>query len=91
MLIFMSYWLYSLAGAPVVASFPHFYLAEDKYVDAIEGMSPDREHHQTYLDLNPVSKSSSSNNKYKQGCWYLAFTSTVTVIKRWEELYRSTS
>uniref|UniRef100_A0A8C8DM32 Lysosome membrane protein 2 n=1 Tax=Oryzias sinensis TaxID=183150 RepID=A0A8C8DM32_9TELE len=42
-------------GAPVVASFPHFYLAEDKYVDAIEGMSPDREHHQTYLDLNPTT------------------------------------
>lgn len=41
-------------GAPVVASFPHFHLADDKYVSAIEGMSPQREHHQTFLDLNPV-------------------------------------
>ncbi|KAG7241139.1 hypothetical protein INR49_025882 [Caranx melampygus] len=41
-------------GAPVVASFPHFYLAEEKYAEAIEGMSPKREHHQTFLDLNPV-------------------------------------
>ncbi|KAF3849169.1 hypothetical protein F7725_015666 [Dissostichus mawsoni] len=41
-------------GAPVVASFPHFYLGEEKYVAAIEGMSPKREHHQTYLDLNPT-------------------------------------
>ncbi|XP_058473055.1 lysosome membrane protein 2-like isoform X1 [Solea solea] len=42
-------------GAPVVASFPHFYLAEDKYVEAIQGLSPQREHHQTYLDLNPTT------------------------------------
>lgn len=44
-----------LLGAPVVASFPHFYLAEDKYVKAVGGMSPQREHHQTFLDLNPVT------------------------------------
>ncbi|XP_054468451.1 lysosome membrane protein 2-like isoform X2 [Anoplopoma fimbria] len=42
-------------GAPVVASFPHFYLADNKYVAAVEGMSPKREHHQTYLDLNPTT------------------------------------
>ncbi|XP_023264420.1 lysosome membrane protein 2-like isoform X1 [Seriola lalandi dorsalis] len=42
-------------GAPVVASFPHFYLADDQYPDAIEGMSPQREHHQTFLDLNPTT------------------------------------
>uniref|UniRef100_A0A8C6M8I0 Scavenger receptor class B, member 2 n=1 Tax=Nothobranchius furzeri TaxID=105023 RepID=A0A8C6M8I0_NOTFU len=42
-------------GAPVVASFPHFYLGEDKYIDAIGGMSPQREHHQTFLDLNPTT------------------------------------
>lgn len=42
-------------GAPVVASFPHFHLADDKYVAAIKGMSPQMQHHQTFLDLNPVS------------------------------------
>ncbi|XP_075944137.1 lysosome membrane protein 2-like isoform X1 [Anarhichas minor] len=42
-------------GAPVVASFPHFYLADNKYVAAIEGMSPKRQHHQTFLDLNPTT------------------------------------
>lgn len=42
-------------GAPVVASFPHFYLAESKYVNAIGGMSPERTHHQTFLDLNPTT------------------------------------
>ncbi|KAM4527349.1 lysosome membrane protein 2-like isoform 1-T1 [Odontesthes bonariensis] len=42
-------------GAPVVASFPHFFLAEDKYAAAISGMSPQRKHHQTFLDLNPTT------------------------------------
>lgn len=42
-------------GAPVVASFPHFYLADNKYVAAIEGLSPERTHHQTFLDLNPTT------------------------------------
>uniref|UniRef100_A0A3B4ZUS7 Scavenger receptor class B member 2 n=1 Tax=Stegastes partitus TaxID=144197 RepID=A0A3B4ZUS7_9TELE len=42
-------------GAPVVASFPHFYLADSKFVGAIEGMSPERTHHQTFLDLNPTT------------------------------------
>lgn len=39
----------------MVASFPHFYLADDKYVNAVEGMSPERVHHQTFLDLNPTT------------------------------------
>ncbi|XP_040915430.1 lysosome membrane protein 2-like isoform X2 [Toxotes jaculatrix] len=42
-------------GAPVVASFPHFHLADEKFVAAIDGMSPQREHHQTFLDLNPTT------------------------------------
>lgn len=46
---------FPLVGAPVVASFPHFHLADGKYVNAIKGISPQREHHQTFLDLNPVS------------------------------------
>ncbi|CAB1351995.1 unnamed protein product, partial [Coregonus sp. 'balchen'] len=42
-------------GAPVVTSFPHFYLGDEKYSNAIEGLNPVREHHQTYLDLNPTT------------------------------------
>ncbi|KAL4617317.1 lysosome membrane protein 2-like [Arapaima gigas] len=41
--------------APVVISFPHFYMADEKYVKAIEGMSPNQEDHETYLDLNPTT------------------------------------
>lgn len=42
-------------GAPIVVSFPHFYQAESKYIDAIDGMNPNKEEHETYLDLNPTT------------------------------------
>ncbi|XP_041107147.1 lysosome membrane protein 2-like [Polyodon spathula] len=41
-------------GAPVVISFPHFYQADQKYVDAIEGLSPNKDDHETFLDINPL-------------------------------------
>uniref|UniRef100_A0AAY4ERW3 Uncharacterized protein n=1 Tax=Denticeps clupeoides TaxID=299321 RepID=A0AAY4ERW3_9TELE len=42
-------------GVPVVVSFPHFYLGDEQYYGSISGLSPKREHHQTYLDLNPTT------------------------------------
>lgn len=36
-------------------SFPHFYLADEKFVSAIGGMHPNKEEHETYVDVNPVS------------------------------------
>ncbi|XP_056586962.1 lysosome membrane protein 2 [Triplophysa dalaica] len=41
-------------GAPVVVSFAHFHLGDKKYADAIDGISPVHELHQTFLDLNPT-------------------------------------
>ncbi len=44
---------------PVVISFPHFYMAEDRYIDGVVGMHPD-EQYVTEVKLEPVS------NKLKQ-------------------------
>lgn len=41
-------------GAPIVVSFPHFYQADPKYINAIDGLNPNKEEHETYLDLQPV-------------------------------------
>lgn len=41
-------------GAPIVVSFPHFYQADPKYINAVDGLNPNKEEHETYLDLQPV-------------------------------------
>lgn len=46
--------LYLYQGAPIVVSFPHFYQADPKYINAVEGLNPNKEEHETYLDLQPV-------------------------------------
>ncbi|GAB0094338.1 Protein croquemort [Sergentomyia squamirostris] len=40
-------------GAPAFISFPHFYLADDTYTDAIAGMHPKKEEHEFYMALEP--------------------------------------
>lgn len=44
-------------GAPVFLSFPHFYNADPYYVDAVEGLSPNKEEHELYIIVEPVSTS----------------------------------
>nr|CAD7571878.1 unnamed protein product [Timema californicum] len=40
--------------SPVLISFPHFYLADPKLRDAVEGISPpEKEKHQLYIDVQP--------------------------------------
>ncbi|XP_044258686.1 sensory neuron membrane protein 2-like [Tribolium madens] len=40
-------------GVPVLFSFPHFLWADQKYLDAVEGLSPDEDKHKTYLVVEP--------------------------------------
>lgn len=37
---------------PFYISFPHFYLADSSYVDAVEGLSPQKELHESYMTLD---------------------------------------
>lgn len=43
------------AGAPIIMSFPHFYQADEKFISAIKGMHPNKEEHESFVDINPVS------------------------------------
>jgi len=40
-------------GAPIALSYPHFYQADPSYLAAVEGLNPDKERHQFYVDVQP--------------------------------------
>jgi len=41
------------AGAPIALSYPHFYQADEKYLNAVEGLSPSKSKHEFYVDIAP--------------------------------------
>uniref|UniRef100_A0A8C4HL59 Lysosome membrane protein 2 n=1 Tax=Dicentrarchus labrax TaxID=13489 RepID=A0A8C4HL59_DICLA len=42
-------------GAPIIMSSPHFYQADEKFVQDVFGMKPIKEQHQTVIDINPLT------------------------------------
>uniref|UniRef100_A0A3P8SI52 Scavenger receptor class B member 2 n=1 Tax=Amphiprion percula TaxID=161767 RepID=A0A3P8SI52_AMPPE len=42
-------------GAPIIMSSPHFYQADEKFVQDVFGMTPKKEQHQTVIDLHPLT------------------------------------
>uniref|UniRef100_A0A8D2CSN9 Scavenger receptor class B member 2 n=1 Tax=Sciurus vulgaris TaxID=55149 RepID=A0A8D2CSN9_SCIVU len=42
-------------GAPIIMSFPHFYQADERFISAIDGMHPNKEDHETFVDINPLT------------------------------------
>jgi len=45
-----------IPGAPVYISFPHFYKADPKLLDAVEGLKPVEKLHESYIKIQPVRK-----------------------------------
>lgn len=41
-------------GTPVFVSFPHFYLADPYYLEHVEGLNPQKDLHEFFIDLEPV-------------------------------------
>lgn len=42
-------------GAPAFLSYPHFYLANETYLDAIDGLTPSRKEHEFFMALEPTT------------------------------------
>ncbi|KAM9841875.1 lysosome membrane protein 2c [Aulostomus maculatus] len=42
-------------GAPIIMSSPHFYQADEMFVQDVFGMKPKKEYHQTAIDINPLT------------------------------------
>jgi len=41
-------------GAPIALSFPHFYQADPSFLEAIDGLRPNKTLHQFYVDIEPT-------------------------------------
>lgn len=42
-------------GAPVYISNPHFYQSDPSLLKAVSGLKPEKEHHETFFKIQPVS------------------------------------
>nr|AXY87884.1 sensory neuron membrane protein 2d [Subpsaltria yangi] len=42
-------------NAPIIASFPHLYLADKEYQSYITGLHPNKTLHETYVDIDPLT------------------------------------
>ena len=42
------------ADLPIMMSNPHFYQAAQQYLDAVVGLRPEKDKHQTFIDIEPV-------------------------------------
>ncbi|KAK7065742.1 putative cd36, partial [Halocaridina rubra] len=40
-------------GSPTIISWPHFYQADEKYLNAVVGLKPNPEKHALYIDISP--------------------------------------
>lgn len=69
-------------GAPIVVSFPHFYQADPKYINAVDGLSPNKEDHETYLDLQPVRLKRDTPTS-----WSLVQESVLTLAQLFNDLF----
>lgn len=43
-------------GLPMFMSLPHFYGSDESYVNAVDGLAPVKEKHESYITLEPVSQ-----------------------------------
>jgi len=48
--------IFRATGYPVVMSLPHFYLADEEYLDGVVGLNPTQEKHEVTLLFEPVSE-----------------------------------
>lgn len=44
-----------ISDAPVVMSLPHFLYTDPHVQESVEGLNPDKEEHETFFDIEPVS------------------------------------
>uniref|UniRef100_A0A3Q3K6X2 Uncharacterized protein n=1 Tax=Monopterus albus TaxID=43700 RepID=A0A3Q3K6X2_MONAL len=67
-------------NTPIIMSLPHFYQADDKFVQDVFGMRPKKEHHETAIDINPLTGIILQAAKRLQINAYVEKISTFSVV-----------
>ncbi|XP_076264060.1 sensory neuron membrane protein 1-like [Rhynchophorus ferrugineus] len=68
-------------GAPVLVSFPHFLNADEKYVQGVIGVRPEKKLHETYVTLEPISGTPLSLSKRVQFNMFVRSVPNITSLE----------
>nr|CAD7452076.1 unnamed protein product [Timema tahoe] len=64
-------------GVPTIVSYPHFYMASPEYQTYAKGLSPSKEKHEAFLEIEPVSSA---------GCQANLSTLSITFLSRYHPI-----
>ncbi|XP_023289833.1 sensory neuron membrane protein 1 isoform X2 [Orussus abietinus] len=79
------YDLTKCVGAPIVASLPHLYLADESYLETVEGLKPTQEDHQIFLDFEPMTGTPVSARKRLQFNMFIQPVQKFKLMKTFPE------
>ncbi|XP_071446190.1 sensory neuron membrane protein 1 [Hetaerina americana] len=68
-------------GAPAVITFPHFYMADEKYLTMVSGLKPVKEKHETFLEIEPNTGVPLNGGKRVQFNMMLKKIKDINIIK----------
>ena len=75
---------FSIKGAPVIMSLPHFLFADkEKVIDQVYGVKPDIKRHNTYFNIEPVSISGPTQ-EYNHITLGIQRSSNMLRLKVWD-------
>lgn len=72
-------------GAPIVLSSPHFYQGDSAYVNGVQGLMPNKQLHETFLDIHPMTGLVMRASKRLQINVDLRRNSALTLLKKVED------
>ncbi|XP_069684505.1 scavenger receptor class B member 1-like [Periplaneta americana] len=76
-----------LYGFPLAISFPHFFAADERLLDLVDGMTPDHEKHSGFVIVEPVSGLPLSSRAGVQGNLVMRDVSTFGPLASFSDMY----
>jgi scavenger receptor class B, member 1 len=65
---------------PMFMSYPHFYMADESYLEAVEGLTPNKNLHESFMSLEPVSCLFLQNLRFHELIIFYGFISNSMIF-----------